>query len=76
MFLEALIVATRVFGSETCTQAAFGAYHDVARRELALAPQEMVISGLSLGFEDKDALPNQLHTPRAALEGFRTFRVD
>jgi nitroreductase len=34
------------------------------RHEFALAPEEMVICGLSLGFEDKDALPNRLHDPR------------
>jgi nitroreductase len=76
MFLEALIVAARAFGLETCVQAAFGAYHAVARRELALAPEEMVICGLSLGFEDKDALPNRLRTTRVAVGGFTTFQVD
>ena len=76
MFLEALIIAARAFGLEACTQAAFGAYHAVARRELALTPEEMVICGLSLGFEDKDALPNRLRTTRVGVEGFTTFHVD
>jgi nitroreductase len=75
MFLEALVVAARGFGLATCVQAAFGAYHAVARRELALAPEEMVICGLSLGFEDKDALPNRLRTTRVGVEDFTTFHV-
>ena len=46
------------------------------RHEFALAPEEMVICGLSLGFEDKDALPNRLRTTRVGVEGFTTFHVD
>jgi nitroreductase len=76
MFMEALIVAARAFGLETCVQAAFGAYHAVARRELALAPEEMVICGLSLGFEDRDASPNRLRTTRVAVEDFTTFHIN
>jgi nitroreductase len=76
MFMEALIVAARAFGLETCAQAAFGAYHAVARRELALAPEEMVICGLSLGFEDRDASPNRLRTTRVAVEDFTTFHIN
>jgi hypothetical protein len=42
------------------------------RHEFALASEEMVIRGLSLGFGDKDALPNRLHDPRRG-RGFHDF---
>ena len=76
MFLEALIVAGRVFGLETRIQPAFGAYHAIVCHELALAPEEMVVCGLSLGFENRDALPHQLRTTRLPVEDFTTFHAD
>lgn len=73
MFLEALNVAARSFGLEACAQAAFGAYHATIRRVLELAPEQEVICGLSLGYEDKEAIPNRLRTSRLPLEEFVAF---
>ena len=73
MFLEALAIGARSFGLETCAQAAFGAYHEVVRSALSLAPEEMVICGMALGFEDQDAIPNALRTRRVVLSDFATF---
>jgi nitroreductase len=73
MFLEALNVAARSFGLEACAQAAFGAYHATIRRVLELAPEQEVIYGLSLGYEDKEAIPNRLRTSRLPLEQFVAF---
>jgi nitroreductase len=76
MFLEALNIAARSFGLEACAQAAFGCYHSIVRRELSLAAEEQVICGLSLGFEDKEALPNQLRTSRLPVEEFARFHSE
>jgi nitroreductase len=76
MFLEALNIAARSFGLEACAQAAFGVYHAIVRRELRLTVEEKVICGLSLGFEDKEALPNQLRTSRVPVEKFAKFHSE
>lgn len=73
MFMEAIAIGARSFGLETCPQAAFAAYHEAARSVLSLPPEQMVVCGMALGFEDRDALPNSLHTPRAAVPEFATF---
>jgi nitroreductase len=73
MFLEGLAIGARSFGVETCPQAAFAAYHEVVRSLLALPTEDMVVCGMALGFEDRDAVQNALRTPRAALADFTTF---
>jgi nitroreductase len=75
MFLEALNVTARSFGLEACTQAAFGAYHATIRRVLELASEQEVICGLSLGYEDKETMPNRLRTSRLLLEEFVAFHA-
>jgi nitroreductase len=76
MFLEAVAIAARAFGLETCAQAAFGAYHRTIRGKLALPPEEMVVCGLALGVEDRDAVPNRLRPSRVPPEIFASFYAD
>ena len=73
MFMQNIMTAARGFGLETCPQAAFAHYHAVIRNELQLPPEEMVICGMALGFEDIDAPANQLRADREPLNAFATF---
>ena len=75
MFLEGIAVAARGLGLDTCPQAAFAHYHAVIRHELRLAPEDMVICGMSLGYADMTATANRLHTEREAVPGFTTFHT-
>jgi nitroreductase len=74
MFLENIMVAARGFGLHTCPQAAFAPYHKVIRRELGIPESEMVVCGMSLGYEDTSAVENTLRTERDPLGGFVEFR--
>ena len=76
MFLDGIAVAARGLGLDTCPQAAFAHYHAVIRRELGLAPEEMVICGMSLGYADMAAAANHLRTEREPVSGFATFHTD
>ena len=58
---------------DTCPQAAFAHYHAVIREELHLAPEDMVVCGMSLGFADGDATANRLRTGREPVTSFATF---
>ena len=71
-FLQSLMLAARSFGLETCAQAAWAAYHATVRSELHLPPEEMVLFGIALGYEDPAARANQLRTPRADPTDFIT----
>ena len=73
MFMEGLAVAARGLGLDTCPQAAFAHYHAINRRELRLAPEDVVICGMSLGYADMSVPANRLHTEREPVSGFAIF---
>ena len=73
MFMQNIMVAARGFALDTCPQAAFASYHATIRRELALPPEDMVLCGMALGWEDATAVANTLVAERAALTDYAVF---
>ncbi len=74
MFLQSIMVAARGRGLDTCPQAAFTPFHRIISDELGLGPQQQVVCGMALGWADPDAVENTLHTERAEVHEFTTFR--
>lgn len=74
MFLENIMIAARARGLHTCPQAAFAPYHNQLRPVLGLAPEEIVVCGMALGYEDTSKPENDLRTDRAPLEEWVTFK--
>lgn len=74
MFLENIMIAARARGLDTCAQAAWTQYHKVIRAVLGLAPEQVVVCGMALGFADPDAPENGLVTERAAADSFMDWR--
>ena len=73
MFLQNVTLAARGFGLETCPQAAFAPHQGVVREALNLDESEVVVCGMALGYEDRDAPINALRTQRVAVEEFADF---
>jgi nitroreductase len=73
MFLQSIMVAARARGLDTCPQAAFTQFHRVIERELGLAPSDMLVCGMSLGYADPAAPENRLVTEREPASGFARF---
>ena len=73
MFMQNIMVAARARGLDTCPQQAFATYHQVIGAELGLPETEQVLCGMSLGFEDREAIANRLTTERAAVAEFAVF---
>jgi len=73
MFLEAVMVAARARGLDTCPQAAFTQFHRVIADELGLPEHEMVVCGMALGHADPSAVENTLETERVPVAEFATF---
>jgi nitroreductase len=73
MFLEAVMVAARGRWLDTCPQAAFTQFHRIIAQHLALADEEMVVCGMSLGYADPNAAENALVTERAPVAEFTRF---
>lgn len=76
MYMQGIMTGARGFGLDTCAQAAFASYHAEIRAELGLAPEELVVCGMSLGEADPDAVPNRLTTERAPLAEHVVFRSE
>ena len=73
MFLQNIMLAARAHGLETCVQAAFAPYGAVIRQHLAFGEDEIMVCGLSLGYEDREAPENGLTTERVPARDFTTF---
>ncbi len=76
MFMQNVMVAARAFGLETCPQEAWCSYGPAVRRALGIPDDQVLMSGMSLGYEDKSAPENKLVTVREPLENFVTFLKD
>ncbi|MBS3647611.1 nitroreductase [Pseudaminobacter sp. 19-2017] len=73
MFLENIMIAARGRGLHTCPQAAFAPYHNQIRPILGITPEEVVVCGIALGYEDTSKPENDLRTERAPLDEWATF---
>jgi nitroreductase len=73
MFMQNVMIVARGHGLETCPQAAWCEYPDVIRPLLQIPQERILVSGMSLGFEERAAPVNALRTEREPLGGFATF---
>ena len=73
MFLQNVMIAARARGLHTCPQAAFTQFHRLIAEELKLAPTQMLVCGMSLGYADPAAVENSLVTDRAGVAEFTRF---
>lgn len=73
MFLQSVMLAARAFGLDTCPQAAIASAHEVLRRHLPIADNEVVVCGMSLGYARGDAVENGLVTEREPVRNFAKF---
>lgn len=76
MFLQSLMIAARGHGLHTCPQAAFTQFHRLIAEELQLAPTQMLVCGMALGYADPNAVENSLQTERAPVQEFTRFLED
>ncbi|MFK7994588.1 MAG: nitroreductase [Granulosicoccus sp.] len=68
MFMENLMLLAREQGLHTCPQAAWADYHAAIRTVLPLSYDEVVVSGMAMGYADPDAIENTLVTERVDSE--------
>ena len=73
MFLEALMVAARARGLDTCPQAAFTPFHAQITAHVGAPANEMLVCCMSLGYADTSAVENGLVTEREPVAGFVRF---
>ncbi|GGT03695.1 nitroreductase [Streptomyces chromofuscus] len=76
LFLQALMLAARGDGLDTCPQASLIDFSPVLRRHLLIPEDQLIVCGLALGHADPTHRLNQLRTPREPVASFATFHGD
>lgn len=74
MYLQTIMLAAKGFGLDTCPQAAWIQYQEPVFRHLGIPADQSLVSGMSLGFADPDAIENTLISEREALENVAHYR--
>jgi nitroreductase len=76
MFLQSLMLAAEESGLATCAQAALAEYPQLVREFLGYPQKNLLLCGMSLGYEDTNAPVNSYRTPREEVNSFVRFFMD
>ena len=73
MFLQSVMLAAVEEGLGTCPQAALGEYPAIVKNSLGYPEDSILICGMALGYEDREAVVNSYRTTREPVESFTRF---
>jgi len=75
MFLQSIMLAALDQGLATCTQASLSDYPEIIKDTLGYPRETLLLCGMALGYEDREAAINSYRTPREESSSFtRYFR--
>lgn len=75
MFMQSVMILARAHGLETCPQQSWCEYGPIVHAELSIPDDQIILSGMALGFSDPHAPENSLVSERMAPKEFATFHV-
>jgi nitroreductase len=67
MYVQTVMLAAKAFGLDTCPQAAWIPYQAAVYKHLGIPADQSLVTGMSLGYADPDAIENTLVSERAEL---------
>lgn len=73
IFLQSIMLVATELGLGTCPMASLAQFPSIVKDELAIDKEKILLCGIALGYEDKDALINSYRTDRISLEEFSSF---
>ena len=73
MFLQSIMLAAVEQDLATCPQASLADYSEIIKTTLEYAHDDILLCGMSLGYEDKKALVNSYRTPREEIDTFTRY---
>ncbi|NNE23547.1 MAG: nitroreductase [Rhizobiales bacterium] len=74
MYAQTIMLAAKGFGLDTCPQAAWIPYQEPIYRHLQIPEDQSLVTGMSLGYADPDAIENTVVSEREALENVVHYR--
>jgi len=73
MFIQSVMLAAVDKGLATCPQAALSGYPKIVKDHLGYPQETILLCGMALGYEDKDATVNSYRTPREEVSEITQF---
>lgn len=73
MFMQNIMLLAREQGLHTCPQAAWADYHAAVRQVIPVGDDEIVVSGMALGYADPSDIVNSLVTERVSTDEHVSF---
>jgi len=73
MFLQSVMLAAVDHGLATCPLASLADYPHIIKPMLDYPPDSLLLCGMALGHEDKDAIVNSYRTPREKTDTFVSY---
>ncbi len=73
MFLQSIMLVAVEQGLATCPQASLADYAEIIKTALEYPQDDILLCGMSLGYEDKEALVNSYRTPREEADSFTRY---
>jgi nitroreductase len=74
MLMQSIALAAVERGLATCMQEAWAHARETLARHFALRDEEMIVSGMALGYADENAAVNTLRSERASVDEIASFR--
>lgn len=74
MFLQTLMLLLREAGLDSCAQEAWSVHHRTVGDFLGAPEEQMLFTGMAIGWRDPDAPINGFEVPRAPIEEWASFR--
>ena len=74
IFLQNVMLLAREHGLHTCPQEAWSLWGKSIREFTGIPDEDLVFCGLAMGYADPEAPVNKLHTGRASVDDFATFK--
>lgn len=73
MFVQSVMLAALDEGLATCPQAAWLPFHEIVARHVGAEPEQRLVTGMALGWPDRDAPVNGYRPAREPVASFTTF---
>lgn len=73
MFLQTLMLLLREAGLDSCAQEAWSVHHITVRAFLDVPDEQMLFTGMAIGFRDPEAALNRFPVERAPLDEWARF---
>jgi len=73
MFLQSAMLAAVELGLATCPQASLADYPEIIKSELGYTDNRVLLCGMALGYEDKNAPVNSYRTSREDVASFTEY---